>query len=187
MMFCKIIPEIVARKDICELSDDGNPGAFNAFKHCGVKVGIPCLLMDVLKGFVPVLLAGLFLDTRSYLFALVIVAPVLGHAVGAFNKFRGGKCIAVSFGVMLGLLPVTWVGITVLAVLYIFFSTAVKINPNTKRSIIVYSLFAVISGTVLFATGLAPAALGCIAVAVITAVKHIMAINPRGEEVLNDE
>lgn len=140
------------------------------------------MLCDVLKGFIPVLLASLFTDTSGFAFALIIAAPVLGHAVGIFNGFHGGKCISTSFGVMLGLLPVTRIGITVLAALYILFSTAVKIGSHLKRSIIVYFLFGVISGTALFATGFASAACGCIAVGLIAVIKHIMALNTRREK-----
>lgn len=152
-------------------------------------MGISCLLCDVLKGFVPVFCASLFTDASGFAFALIIAAPVLGHASGIFNGFHGGKCISVSFGVMFGLLPVTWIGITALATLYILFSTAVKIGSHLKRSIIVYCLFGVISGTALFMSGFASAACGCIAVALIAVVKHIMAFNARvkKEALTNDD
>ena len=172
-MFCKIIPKLLLHKDICEISDDHNPGAFNVFKHCGKGVGILCLLLDVLKGCIPVLLTSLFMDTTCWAYTFVIAAPVLGHAVGTFNRFHGGKCIAVSFGVMFGILPVSWMGITVLAVLYILFSTAIKINPNTKRSIIVYSLFGAISCVLCAVLEMPTVAFGCLTVAVIAIVKHL--------------
>lgn len=172
-MYCRIIPKWLARKDICELSDDGNPGAFNVFKHCGKGMGMLCLSLDVLKGLIPVLLASIFMNTQSWVFALVMFAPVLGHAVGLFNHRHGGKCIAVSFGVMFGILPVTRVGIVSLAVIYIFFSTAIKINPNSKRSIIVYADFGLISLTVLNITGLFPVAAGCALIALTAIVKHV--------------
>ena len=77
LMFCKIIPKLFQHKDICEISDDHNPGAFNVFRHCGKKVGIVCLLLDVLKGFVPVLLASMLMETNGALFTLVMIMPVL--------------------------------------------------------------------------------------------------------------
>lgn len=172
-MFCKIIPKLLLHKDICEISDDHNPGAFNAFKHCGKAVGTVCLLLDVLKGFVPVFLASMFAETSGILFTLVMIMPVLGHATGLFNRFHGGKCIAVSFGVMLGIIPVSWIGIAVLAALYILFSTVIKIHPNRLRSIIVYALFCVISGVVFSVIGLASVAAGCGVIAVIAIVRHL--------------
>lgn len=172
-MFCKIIPKLFLHKDICEISDDHNPGAFNVFKHCGKGVGIICLLLDVLKGFVPVFLAGMLMETSGALFTLVMIMPVLGHAVGLFNRFRGGKCIAVSFGVMFGILPVSWIGIVTLATLYILFSTAIKVKPNRLRSIIVFALFGTITSIVLCIIGLQSAAAGCGLIAVIVIVKHL--------------
>ena len=82
IMFCELIPKIILHKSIYEISVDNNPGAFNAFKHCGLKVGIPCLLLDVMKGFIPVLLASLLMNANNIAFSFVLIAPVFGHAVG---------------------------------------------------------------------------------------------------------
>lgn len=177
IMFCEIIPKKVLHKDIYEMSVDNNPGAFNVFKHCGKKVGIPCLLLDVLKGFIPVLLASLLMDTQSISFSFVLFAPALGHAVGLFNRFQGGKCIAVSFGIMLGLLPVTYIPFVTLAALYILFSTVIKINNAAIRSIIVYVVFAVVICTVLGMLGNIYAAVGCGLLALLPIVKFLCSKN----------
>lgn len=174
ILYCKIIPKLLLHKDICEISDDHNPGAVNVFKHCGVKWGLFCLLLDVLKGFVPVLLASIFMDSDSIAFTFVMVAPALGHAVGIFNRFHGGKCISVSFGIMFGIMPVTWIGLTILAVLYIFFSVAVKIKPHSRRSILVFCIFGVASSITLGLLDMLFVAIGCLAIAVIAVVKHAM-------------
>lgn len=176
-MFCRFVPKLITGKDVCELSDDGNPGAFNVFKHCGAKVGCLCLFLDALKGFAPVLCAGFILNTESYLFSLVIFAPVLGHAAGVFNRFHGGKCIAVSFGVMFGLIPVTYWGIILLAVLYILFSL-VKISSNRIRSIIVYSLFLLASAIIMNVFGFHTAAVGCGLISLTAIAKHLISVKP---------
>lgn len=173
IMFCEIIPKRVLHKDICEISVDNNPGAFNVFKHCGKKVGIPCLLLDVLKGFIPVLLASLLMDANNIAFSLVMVAPALGHAIGLFNHFHGGKCIATSFGVMFGLIPVTWIGIVTLAFLYILFSTLIKIKNAAIRSVVVYVIFAIVICTVLGILGMTYAAVGCGLLALLPIVKFL--------------
>ncbi len=178
IMFCEIIPKKVLHKDICEISVDNNPGAFNVFKHCGKKIGIPCLLLDVLKGFIPVLLASLLMDTHSIAFSFVLVAPALGHAVGLFNQFHGGgKCIAVSFGIMLGLLPVTYKPLVTLIALYVLFSTVIKIKNAAIRSIIVYVVFAVVICTVLGMSGNIYAAVGCGLLALLPIVKFLCSKN----------
>ena len=136
IMFCELIPKKVLNKDVCKISVDNNPGAFNVFKHCGKKIGILCLLLDVSKGFVPVFIASIFFDTDNVAFTLVMVAPPLGHAIGLFNRCCGGKCIATAFGVMLGIIPVTCIGICGLAALFILFSTVIKIKNTAKRSVL---------------------------------------------------
>ena len=172
-MFCKIIPKALLHKDICEISDDHNPGAFNVFKHCGKKIGVLCLLLDLLKGFIPVLLASLFMDTTCWAYAFVIAAPVLGHAIGLFNRFHGGKCIAVSFGVTFGMIPASWIGIVVLATLYILFSTVLKIKSNRIRSINVYAMFGVATSIIFSLIGLGAIAAGCGMISIIAIVKHL--------------
>lgn len=173
VMFCSLLPQIIAHVNISEISDDGNPGAFNVFKHCGATLGIPCVLLDILKGFIPVFVAGFFVNKNSALFTLVIVAPVLGHAIGISNRFRGGKCIATSFGVTAGLIPTSFI-VLLLAVLYILFSTVIKIKPNIWRSIVTFSMFGIGALIVLIAENYISLAIGCFLVAVIASVKHII-------------
>jgi len=94
-----------------------------------------------------------------------------------FNRFRGGKCIAVSFGVMFGLIPVTYWGIILLAVLYILFSL-VKISSNRIRSIIVYSLFLLASAIIMNVFGFHTAAVGCGLISLTAVAKHLTAVKP---------
>ncbi len=92
----------LAGKDIQQVGD-GNPGAVNAFKAAGPAIGIPALLFDFLKGAVPVACAVWFLQVSSWALVPVAIAPVLGHAFSPFLEFRGGKAIAVTFGVWSGI------------------------------------------------------------------------------------
>uniref|UniRef100_A0A7C4GAJ6 Uncharacterized protein n=1 Tax=candidate division WOR-3 bacterium TaxID=2052148 RepID=A0A7C4GAJ6_UNCW3 len=82
---------------------DGNPGAVNAFKAAGPLIGSAALLLDFLKGALPVAAAFWLLGVRGWPLAAVIVAPVLGHAFSPWLRFRGGKALAVTFGVWSGL------------------------------------------------------------------------------------
>lgn len=172
IMFCKIIPKLVCDTDLCAVSSDGNPGAANAFKHCGIMVGFCCLLLDMLKGFIPVFLARNFVGDNAVILSLIMAAPVLGHAVSPFDKGKGGKCIATSFGVLLGLLPENKI-VFILAAIYIFFSVVIKINPHRKRSIITFILFTSIACPLLVVAHKIGPALGCLAVSAITIIKHI--------------
>ncbi|UCG41844.1 MAG: glycerol-3-phosphate acyltransferase [candidate division WOR-3 bacterium] len=101
-------------KDIREFGD-GNPGAVNAFKACGPGIGIPALVLDFLKGAVPVWLASHAFGVEGFWLVPVALAPVLGHAFSPFTRFRGGKAVTATFGVWAGL--TLWEGPTVLGLL----------------------------------------------------------------------
>ncbi|MDD4915347.1 MAG: glycerol-3-phosphate 1-O-acyltransferase PlsY [Methylococcales bacterium] len=90
----------------------GNPGATNVMRIGGKKAAAITLFGDAMKGLLPVLLAKA-LGADSLLLSLVIFAAFLGHLYPLFFAFKGGKGVATSFGVTLG---VDWLlGATVLA------------------------------------------------------------------------
>lgn len=87
----------------------GNIGATNALRVLGKKWGYAVFLFDFLKGFLAVR-AGLWIgagspDLAIYLGMLAGVFVVLGHNFPVWLGFRGGKGIATSGGLMLGLFP----------------------------------------------------------------------------------
>lgn len=82
---------------------DGNPGATNAWKAGGWYVGLPALLLDYLKGAVPVGLAHFLVGISGWGLVAVALAPAFGHAYSPFLRFRGGKALAVTFGLWTGL------------------------------------------------------------------------------------
>lgn len=138
ILFGYWIPKLVRGIDVRELSDDGNPGAANTFCHAGVPCGIAVLFFDLLKGFLPVYLAAGRLDVQDYLFALVLAAPVLGHILPLYSSFKGGgKGIATSFGVCLGLVPY-WKVAGLLAFWYIFYSLIIVVKPHALRTAVAY-------------------------------------------------
>ncbi len=129
VMFGYWIPKLVKNMDVTELSGDHNPGTANTFLHAGPVCGVMVLLCDILKGALPVYLAARHIPIQSVWFAFILIAPVLGHAFPAFSSFKnGGKCIAVSFGVLLGLWPVLTC-LFLLAFWYLFFSLILVIRP----------------------------------------------------------
>lgn len=171
ILFCKIIPLYLLNTDICMISQDHNPGAMNVFTNCGAFWGMICLMLDVIKGYIPVSIALRHLDFWDPLFALVMSAPVLGHATGLFNHFHGGKCIAAAFGVMLALYPMNQIG-ALLAVFYILFSTVLKINPHRLRSMTTFGAFGILSSTILVCRGQYSVALGCVLISLVAFLKH---------------
>ena len=174
VMFCYLLPKLLLNKDICAEHPDHNPGAANVFLSCGVEMGILCLFLDMAKGFLPVWIALRRLGTDSLWFSAVMAAPVLGHAIAPLNHMRGGKCIATSFGVLLALMPVSNV-VFVLAALYILFSTLVKLNPHSKRSIVTFGLFTLISVPLLLLGHKDFIAVGCVAISLTVIYRHRVA------------
>ncbi len=78
----------------------GNIGATNVARALGIKWGLVVWLLDVLKGFVAVLVAR-SLQPGPWTVALAGMAAPTGHCFSIFLGFRGGRGIATSLGVML--------------------------------------------------------------------------------------
>lgn len=95
----------------------------------------------------------------------------LGHAFSIFHKGKGGKGIAVSFGVLLGLLP-WWTPVLTLAGFYIFFSLAVPVKSHLKRSIITFGCFGVAS---LFPQWEFSVRMGILLLCMVVVYKHVEA------------
>lgn len=92
------------RQDI-RLSGSGNPGANNVQRMYGWKMGITVLLIDALKGLLAVNMVYITsIDPNSELFAtlqlLLGLFVMLGHIFPIFFKFKGGKGVAILFGIM---------------------------------------------------------------------------------------
>jgi len=89
----------------------GNAGATNTIRVLGLKVGIPVLIIDVLKGFAAVNLIHL---TDYYIpqsgdfisFQLLLgIAAIIGHIFPVYVGFKGGKGVATLFGIVLAIDP----------------------------------------------------------------------------------
>jgi glycerol-3-phosphate acyltransferase PlsY len=97
-------------KDLRQVGS-GNLGATNLSRACGKKWAYLCFLLDFLKGFVPTFVAGFFIVSGPAdsailsLWLAVGVAAILGHIFPFYLKFKGGKGVATSFGVVLGIWP----------------------------------------------------------------------------------
>ena len=90
----------------------GNPGATNAGRAFGWRVGVLVALLDMLKGFLPVIAFEAVGLPEAGLVAGV--AAVLGHVTSPFLRGRGGKGVATSLGAILAVQP--WWAVIALAV-----------------------------------------------------------------------
>ena len=82
---------------------DGNPGAANVFNSGSKVVGLLALILDISKAAAPVGVSYYNLGIRGIPMYLIAIAPILGHVFSPFLGFRGGKAIAASLGVWIGL------------------------------------------------------------------------------------
>ena len=172
VLYCRFVPLLLLKKDICALSPDKNPGAANVFVHCGVPMGLLCLALDIAKGALPVVLALRVIDPARLAFAAVMAAPVLGHALGVLNGGHGGKCIAVIFGVLIALLGITPLGF-VLAGLYILLAGILRVRPNGKCSVLTFSLFALCALGMGIVSGQYAVTLGAMTISAVSIVCHM--------------
>jgi glycerol-3-phosphate acyltransferase PlsY len=86
-----------------------NAGATNCFRVLGKRTGTLVLAMDISKGVLSMLLSIYLLKETGSMLLLMLAAGicVLGHVFPVFAGFRGGKGVATSLGVFLGLNPLT--------------------------------------------------------------------------------
>lgn len=94
--------KLLMRVDVRQYGD-GNPGAANVFRSGNKALGVFALILDVAKAAAPVGLSYYNLGIRGIPMYLIAIAPILGHAFSPFLGFRGGKAIATSLGVWIGL------------------------------------------------------------------------------------
>jgi glycerol-3-phosphate acyltransferase PlsY len=113
LMICYLIGALpfgqwVGRRAGIDLSrqGSGNTGAANAARILGMKAGLTVLALDAAKGVVAVWLAYFallpFVSVIKVIFGLT---AIIGHNYSVFRRFKGGKGIATTFGVVLALNP----------------------------------------------------------------------------------
>ncbi len=98
----------------------GNPGATNVFRLGGKIPAVLVLIMDILKGTIPVY-GSYFLGIEPLYLGIIAIAACLGHIFPLYFGFKGGKGVATAFGAMLpigldlaGLLIFTWIAVVFL-------------------------------------------------------------------------
>ena len=227
VLYGRLLPLWMKGVDVRTLSDDRNPGTFNAFHYGGFLCGVLTLCADLLKGAIPVAYCVNRYGTASPFFALVLAAPVWGHAFSIFYpvtdaeaiadasllsqksfplisknflfknpsvsgevsendlpakkkqfssihlalRHSGGKAIAVSFGVLIGLLPWHFT-VFLLVFYYLLFSLVLRIKSHSIRSICTFSCFML---TCFFMEKEPSILIGCAILSLTVVYKHILA------------
>lgn len=121
--FGLIFSRLLGGEDLRKIGS-GNIGTTNAFRTGNKAIGILTLLFDTLKGSIPCMVATLYgYDIQSAF--LIGSLSVLGHIFPVWLKFKGGKGIATTLGLMLASYPL--IGVSCL-VLWIVIAKVFKVS-----------------------------------------------------------
>jgi glycerol-3-phosphate acyltransferase PlsY len=130
----------------------GNIGATNVWRTYGRWLGVPVVLLDMLKGFVPALVGVLLV---SHLCGIVAgAAAMVGHVRPVFLRFaKGGKAVATCGGVFFGVAPLvafaalaTWLAAFVLSRYASVASIAAAIMLPTAAVLLGYPVSVIVFG-----------------------------------------
>jgi len=126
--FGMIIGRKISGIDIT-LKGSGNIGATNVAREIGLKWGLLTLLLDLLKGFIPVVIArNYIIDVQGFLLIAISLGVLLGHRFSPFLKFKGGKGVATAFGIFLALSPVSAIISLIIFIITVYFSDYISLG-----------------------------------------------------------
>ena len=137
----------------------GSTGTTNAYRVLGAKFSVAVLILDFVKGMLPVLVAG-WLGAGDWVVAAAGVAAVVGHCWSPFIGFSGGKGVATGGGAVFALIPWLWFALMVAILL---------LTKYMSVASLAVSLICAIAAIALSATGESPWP-GTAAVIVIVAI-----------------
>lgn len=131
------IGQLFFKKDVRQFGS-GNMGTTNTFRVLGKKAGIVVLFMDILKGTLATSLPFLFhLENINPLW--FGCAAILGHTFPIFARFKGGKAVATSAGMLLAYNPIFFISATLLFILLLFITSMVSLSSMIAVAIVTLS------------------------------------------------
>lgn len=144
-----VIGKLFFKKDIRQFGS-GNTGATNSFRALGRPAGFLVTFLDIFKGFITVFFP-LWLPVHAdgpistfFTNGLIVgLFAILGHVYPVYLKFQGGKAVATSAGVVLGVNPI------LLLILAIIFFIVLKIFKYVSLASIVAAICCVIGSLII--------------------------------------
>ncbi len=144
-----VIGKLFFKKDIRQFGS-GNTGATNSFRVLGRPAGFLVTFLDIFKGFITVFFP-LWLPVHAdgpistfFTNGLIVgLFAILGHVYPVYLKFQGGKAVATSAGVVLGVNPI------ILLILAIIFFIVLKIFKYVSLASIVAAICCVIGSLII--------------------------------------
>ncbi len=139
-----LITKLLSGKDIRNIGS-GNVGATNALRILGKLPGFIVLCVDILKGLAAVTILVAFIAMKvnisvELLRALFGLIAVTGHISNVFLKFKGGKGVATSVGVILGIAPMSLLGAAICFVIIVAATKYVSLGSIISSILIPFFL-----------------------------------------------
>lgn len=123
--FSLIIGKLVFKKDVRNYGS-GNAGTTNMIRAFGAKIGVITFIGDALKGMFAAYLGKLLGGMDGCYIAGIMV--IIGHNWPVFLRFKGGKGVATTIGVMLYVLPIPTLICFIIGVSIAFFTRIVSLG-----------------------------------------------------------
>lgn len=101
----------IKRGDDIRKYGSGNVGGTNVARTLGAGYGALTIVLDMIKGFIPILILYFIYPADLILLSILSIAVVLGHDFPVYIKFKGGKGIATSYGMIAGITLIPFEGI----------------------------------------------------------------------------
>ena len=109
----------------------GNLGATNTFRVLGWQWAVPVAVMDVAKGALPVRFLSAAVGDAPWIPIAIGTAAIIGHVFSVFMRFRGGKGVATTAGVLLALAPLALLASLVLGLVVLKTTGYVSLSSMT--------------------------------------------------------
>ncbi|CVY02381.1 MULTISPECIES: glycerol-3-phosphate 1-O-acyltransferase PlsY [Staphylococcus] len=144
-----VIGKVFFKKDIREFGS-GNTGATNSFRVLGKPAGFIVTFLDIFKGFITVFFPLWFsvhaqgpISTFFTHGLIVGIFAIIGHVYPIYLKFKGGKAVATSAGVVLGVNPI------LLLILAVIFFGILYLTKYVSLSSIIAAISCVIGSLII--------------------------------------
>lgn len=117
----------------------GNIGTTNTYRVLGKKAGTIVMIMDILKGTLATSLPFFFnVNISPIIFGIF---AILGHTFSIFDKFKGGKAVATSAGMLLAIHPILFLCACIFEFSFTYITSMVSLASMISFPLIVILLF----------------------------------------------
>ena len=130
----------------------GNVGGTNVLRTAGPGLGTATIIIDIVKGFIPVLIIYFIFPASYILYIIATVAVLIGHVFPIFLRFKGGKGVSTTGGLIIATCVLPFSGVSlwlrilpaiviVLTVLLVFFITRIMSIGSLSAAFILPIMF----------------------------------------------